>query len=90
MSEDLQELRERLRAASELAGDKGEAWLERLEPEFSTLPRGTVVIINCMTGEYVTGTTRLAALREFQERFGQAAGLMHEVGGGIFVGGGIV
>jgi hypothetical protein len=90
MSDDLQGLRERLRAAGEIARDKGEAWLERLEPEFSTLPQGTVVVINCMTGEYVTGATRLAALRQFQQQFGQTAGLMHEIGGGIFVGGGIV
>jgi hypothetical protein len=87
MSEDLQELGERLRARAEMAREKGEPWVEKLEPELAVLPKGTVVAINCATDEYVLGKTRLEAADEFEIRFGKTLGWIHEVGGGVFLGG---
>jgi hypothetical protein len=79
----------RMRAASAISRQQGEGWIEKLGPQLEHLPKGTVVVINCATGEYITGATRLDALQKFQQRFGNVAGWMHEIGGGIFVGGGI-
>jgi hypothetical protein len=90
MNDDLEALRERLRTTGELARDKGEVWVEKLGPELSALPKGTVVAINCATGEYVLGKTRLEAADAFEKRFGKTLGWVHEVGGGVFLGGGIV
>ncbi len=89
MDSDRDERLARMREAAEISGRQGEAWLEKLKPELDHLPNGTVVVINCATGEYITGETRLDALHKFQGRFGNVAGWMHEIGGGIFVGGGI-
>jgi len=89
MDSDRDERLARMREAAEISGRQGEAWLEKLKPEPDHLPNGTVVVINCATGEYITGETRLDALHKFQGRFGNVAGWMHEIGGGIFVGGGI-
>ena len=80
----------RLRREAELAGRQGEAWLEKLAPQLERLPQGTVLVINCATGEYVTATNQLDALHEFQRRFGNVRSWMHEIGGRIFIGGGIV
>jgi hypothetical protein len=80
----------RLRQEADLAGQQGEAWLEKLAPELVSLPRGTVLVINCATGEYVTAPSHIDALHQFQKRFGNVRSWMHEIGGGFFVGGGIV
>jgi hypothetical protein len=85
---DLAELRARMKAQTEFAGEHGEAWLRRLEGEFAGLPNGTIVVINCRTGEYVLGETRLGAADEFERRFGKEIGYLIEIGGGTFVGGG--
>jgi hypothetical protein len=90
MGTDLEELRETLRTRTEQAQDQGEVWVDKLRPEFEALPKGTVVAINCATGEYVLGQTRLEAADAFERRFGHALGWVHEVGGGVFLGGGIV
>jgi hypothetical protein len=89
---ELAELRARMKAQTEYAQKHGEAWLRRLEEKFAGLPKGTIVVINCRTGEYVLGPTRLKAGDEFERRFGKEIGYVHEIGGGIFVGagGGIV
>jgi hypothetical protein len=68
---------------------QGKAWVDKLEPELRALPKGTVVVINCATGEYVTAESRLAGMDRFEERFGDVAGYLHEIGGGLFIGGGI-
>jgi hypothetical protein len=80
----------RMRADSANSRERGEAWIKELSQELKNLPRGTVIVINCDTGEYVSAASRLDALRKFQERFGNIPGWMHEIGGGLFVGGGIV
>ena len=71
-------------------GRQGEAWLEKLAPELERLPKGTVLVINCATGEYVTAETHMDALNQFQRRYGKVRSWMHEIGGGFFIGGGIV
>jgi hypothetical protein len=88
----LAELRARMKAQNDYAGEHGEAWVKRLENEFARLPKGTHVAINCRTGEYVLGGTALEAVDQFERRFGKGKeiGYMIEIGGGIFVGGGIV
>ena len=86
------ERRARMRAESQYVSEMGEAWLKRHEAEFARLTKGTHVIINCRTGEFVTGKTSLEATSEFERRFGRGKtlGYMIEIGGGVFVGGGIV
>jgi hypothetical protein len=68
--------------------EHGEAWLKRLEPELARLPKFTVVVINCRTGEYVTGATLRETADTFESRFASDLGFAHQVGGGFFVGGG--
>jgi hypothetical protein len=89
---ELAELQARIGSQSEIAGAEGEAWVKRLEPEFAKLPKLTYVVINCRTGEYVTGATLLEAADEFVRRFANDKGYAHQVGGGFYVGwgGGIV
>ena len=79
----------RRREELETTARQGKAWLAKLAPELDHLPKGTVVVINCATGEYITAESRLAGLDKFQDRFGNVAGWLHEIGGGIFIGGGI-
>ncbi|MGH6674475.1 MAG: hypothetical protein ACRECV_21210, partial [Xanthobacteraceae bacterium] len=67
--------------------ENGEAWLKRLEPELAKLPKLTVVVINCRTGEYVTGATLREAADRFESRFATDLGFAHQIGGGFFVGG---
>jgi hypothetical protein len=91
VSSELTEQRAKMRAQNEYAGERGEEWVKRHEIKFARLPKGTHVAINCRTGEYVLGRTVLAALDEFERRFGKTeTGYMIEIGGGAFVGGGIV
>jgi hypothetical protein len=73
-------------------GERGEQWVKHYGEEFQRLPKGTIVAINCRTGEYVLASTRLQAIDEFERRFGKEPGYVHEIGGGVFVGwgGGIV
>jgi hypothetical protein len=89
---ELADLRARIKAQTEFAQKHGATWLRRLDGEFADLPKGTIVIINCRTGEYVLGSTRPGAADEFERRFGKEIGFVHEIGGGIVVGagGGIV
>ena len=79
----------RRREELETTARLGRAWLERLQPQLEHLPKGTVVVVNCATGEYVTAESRISGIDKFQDRFGNVAGWLHEIGGGIFIGGGI-
>ena len=88
-SSELAALRAQMRADGEFAQDHGEPWVKRLEAEFARLPNGTIVVIDCRTGEYVIGPTVLKAADEFERRFGKEIGYVHRIGGGFFVGGGI-
>ena len=87
---ELAELRARMKAQNEYAGERGEKWVKHYDEEFKRLPKGTIVVINCRTGEYVTAPTRLEADDEYERRFGKRkdVGYMFEIGGITFVGGG--
>jgi hypothetical protein len=79
-----------LQSVTEFAAKAGPAWVEQLKPQLAELSKGTVVAINCETGEYVTGAGLSEARGAFERRFGKTVGWMHEIGGGFFVGGGVV
>lgn len=69
---------------------QGEKWVARRWSELALLAKGTVVIIDIATGEYVTGSTYLEASPRFTKRFGSAAlGFVHRVGERSLIGGGI-
>ncbi len=72
-------------------GEAGERWKEHHAETFASLPKGTAVIINVASGEYVTAPDWHAARRIFEQRFG--AGFVPAysfvVGKPVFVGGGI-
>jgi hypothetical protein len=89
MDDDFEEQRLHLQAVTEFAGRTGPVWLEQIKPELATLPNGTIVVVNCETGEYVTGKGMSEACSTFESRFGKTVGWIHEIGGGFFVGGGI-
>jgi hypothetical protein len=78
----------RMRAQTEYATDRGEQWLKHYGKELERLPQGTIVVINCRNGEYVTAKTRREATDAFEQRFGKDVGFLIEIGGGTFVGGG--
>jgi hypothetical protein len=90
MDETFDKQRVHLHAVTEFAARAGPRWIEGMGPELAKLPKGTVVAINCETGEYVIGKGISEASDAFEKRFGRATGWMHEIGGGFFVGGGIV
>jgi len=85
---DLTELRSRLKAQREIAEKHGGAWVQRLEPELACLPEYTFVVINCRTGEYVSGQNLVDVTNEYERRFKGDVGYVHQIGGGFFVGGG--
>jgi hypothetical protein len=69
------------------AGERGEQWVKHYHSEFSRLPTRTHVAINCRTGEYVTGSTSLTVIDEYERRFGsKEPGYMIEIGGGAAAG----
>ena len=78
------------RARSAFTAEQGQLWLERKKSEIEALPKGTVVVIDIATGEYVTGKTWLEANPIFDQRFGTSAlGFVYHVGERTFIGGGI-
>ena len=60
-------------------------------PAFSGMPPGTVIVIDLATGDYITAPSRLQALDAFEARIGSGTtiGWLHQIGGGIVVGGGL-
>lgn len=78
------------RARSAFTCQQGELWVAKMQAELDALPKGTVVVIDIVTGEYVTGKTWLEAHPVFKQRFGASAlGFVYRVGERTFVGGGI-
>jgi hypothetical protein len=78
----------RMHAQNEYAGERGKQWAKHYDEEFKRVPKGTAVVINCRTGEYVLSSIRRKAIDDFQKKFGKDAGYLIEIGGGTFVGGG--
>jgi hypothetical protein len=72
----------RSRARADFVGNEGDYWLKRLDAQLALLPVNTVVVINIVNGEYVTGSTRLEAMDRFDQRFGSNTtfGFVHEIG----------
>jgi hypothetical protein len=54
-------------------------------------PKGTVFAIDLVTGGYEKATTRIDGILAFEKRFGRGVtvGWLHEVGGRIYLGGGL-
>jgi hypothetical protein len=78
------------RARSAFTTEQGRIWVARKQAELDLLPRGTVVVIDIVSGDYVTGKTWLEANPIFDQRFGASAlGYVYRVGERTFVGGGI-
>ena len=78
------------RARSAFTCEQGELWVGKMQAQLDALPKGTVVVIDIVTGEYVTGKTWLEAHPVFNQRFGASAlGFVYRVGERTFVGGGI-
>jgi hypothetical protein len=81
---------EQARARSEFTAEQGQIWVKRLQAELSVLPKGTVVIIDIATGQYVAAKTWLEADPIFDQRFGTSAlGFVHRIGERTFIGGGL-
>jgi hypothetical protein len=68
----------------------GNNWIQKRRAEIDALPKGTVVVINVATGEFVTGKSFPEANGIFDQRFGSATpGHVYRVGERSFIGGGI-
>ena len=67
MNDDFEKRRSHMHAVTEFAAKTGPAWVEEFKSELSKLPTGTVVAINCVTGEYVTGTGLSEASRHSKD-----------------------
>ena len=82
---------EHLKARASFIGEEGERWRRHHADALSKLPEGTTVIINVVTGDYVTGSDWHAARDAFEQRFGVGKTLSwsYTVGRPLFVGGGI-
>jgi hypothetical protein len=78
------------RARSKFACEQGEIWVAKKKTELDALPTGTVVLIDIVTGDYVTGKTFLEASPSFKQRFGASAlGFVHRARDRTCIGGGV-
>ena len=82
---------ERFEAQTEFAVREGERWRQQKRAELEGLSVGTVVMINVISGEYITAPSRIEAMDRFDQRFGRKTtlGYSFEVGRPVFIGGGI-
>lgn len=80
-----------LRGDNSIVDRATDSWLIIHKARLDTLPKGMVVAINLLTGDFVPASTRVAAIDAFETKFGtnKTIGRLHEVGGGIVLGGGI-
>jgi len=87
--EELRDRRARIRAQNQYIKERADYWRDKHDEAFKQLAKGTIVAINCRTGEYITATNRIEAGEAYEQRFGKnEMGYVFEVGGGIFIGGG--
>ena len=79
------------KARAELLGQEAQRWKQHHAEAFAALVHGTTVIIDLVSGEYVTGETWHAARDAFEQRFGVGRTFSHSftVGRPVFVGGGL-
>ena len=80
-----------LKARVEFMGAEAGRWKKHHSAALAALPEGTEVIIDLISGEYVTGADWQAADEAYMQRFGNEDRLSHSytVGRPIFVGGGL-
>lgn len=83
--------RDHLVARANMIAEEAKRWKERHAEAFSRLPEGTTVIIDVVSGEYVTGPTWHTARDVFEQRFGTGQTMSHSftIGRPTFVGGGL-
>ena len=76
---------------ADFAAQQGKYWTQVHAEALGKLPAGTTVIINVITGEYVTGAEWLATREAYEQKFGQGTTISwsFEVDRPIFVGGGL-
>jgi len=87
--EELRDRRARIRAQNHYIKERADYWRDKHDEAFKQLAKGTIVTINCRTGEYVTATNRVEAGEVYEQRFGKnEMGYVFGVGGSIFIGGG--
>jgi hypothetical protein len=79
---------ERSRERSEFVVRQGDYWLKKRADEFAKLPAGTAVVINVANGEFVTGSSRLQAMDNYDQKFGADStfGYVHEIGRPVLIG----
>lgn len=82
---------EGLRNDAKIVQGAADAWLDACDHWLADLPKGKVIVVDLLTGDYVSASTRLLALVAFKKQFGQGktVGWLHEVGGGAVLGGGV-
>ena len=80
-----------LKARVEFMGAEAARWKKHHAAALAALPEGTEVIINLISGEYVTGADWHEAREVYDQRFGAGNTLSHSytVGRPLFVGGGL-
>ena len=76
---------------ADFAAQQGAYWARVHADAFAKLAAGTTVIINVITGEYVTGAEWLATREAYERKFGQGKSISwsFEKDRPIFVGGGL-
>ena len=80
-----------LKERANLIGQEAARWKAHHAEAFAQLPEGTTVIIDIVSGDYVTGITWHLARDAFEQRFGSEERFSHSftVGRPIFIGGGV-
>lgn len=67
-----------------IEGDKiaelGRSIYERIKPELEKISKGSHIVINVCTGEYVTGDTMDAACDAFDRRYGNVPAYVRRIG----------
>ena len=83
--------REHLEARAMMLGEEADRWKKHHAEAFARLAEGTTVIIDLVSGEYVTSDSWHIARDAFEQRFGQGRTFSHSftVGRPLFVGGGL-
>ncbi len=76
---------------TKFAARQGEYWTKVHRDAFDKLPVGTTVIIDVVSGEYVTGPDWFSTLDKYEQKYGQGRTIAwsFEVGRPLFVGGGL-
>ena len=84
--------RDHLQVRADMIGAEGERWRKHHAEALAKLPSGTTVIIDIVTGEYVTGPDWHAAMDEYEQRFGSDKTLSHSytIDRRLFIGGGVL